>query len=71
MSKRKTNSAALHDERVTTEEELQEKWKNYSSPFVQSVLEWRRVQSAGGAEFLTLDEINGEVARRRSRDASE
>lgn len=71
MSKRKTNSAVLPDERVTTEEEFQEKRKNYPSPFVRSVLEWRRVQTAGGAEFLTLDKINGEVARRRSRDANE
>lgn len=68
MSEHRTDPAMLREEQVTTEEELHEKWKNHPSPFVQGVLEWRRKHAADGGEFLTLDEINREVARRRGRD---
>ena len=41
MSKRNTNQVPLGEEQVTTEEELQEKWKDHPSPFVQNVLQYR------------------------------
>lgn len=65
MSKRKIKSAALLDAPMTTEEELQEKWKDHPSPFVQGVLEYRRAKVQNGEKLLTLDEINREVAYRR------
>ena len=66
---RKHNPAV--DETVTTEEELQEKWKDHPSEFVQNVLAYRRKKIALGDPLLTLDEIRREVARRRyGKDAT-
>ena len=69
MSEHKTDALPLREQRVTTEEELHEKWKDHPAPFVQSVLKWRREHAARGGEFLTVDEVNREVARRRYGDA--
>lgn len=65
MNKQRNDQAPLREGQVTTEEELQEKWKDHPSPFVQAALAYRREKIGRGERFLTVDEINAEVERRR------
>ena len=65
MSEHKADSATLREEQVTTEDELQEKWKDHPSPSVQGVLEYRREKIRRGEPFRTVEEINAEIERRR------
>lgn len=68
MSKR--NSNPTKDAVVQSEADLQEKWRDHPSEFVQGVLQHRRESVKQGRRFLTMDEINREVARRRRGDAA-
>ncbi len=64
MNQCQEDSLTSHKQ-VTTEEELQEKWTEHPSEFVQSVLAYRREKVRRGEGFRTVAEINAEIERGR------
>lgn len=66
MSQRKLNPQAKAQKPIR-EEELQRWLAEHPTPLAQKILAARREFLARNGRFLTVDEINGEIAEQRNQ----